>query len=264
MKKCYVLLLTTLVCSIIPSYTYAQILFGPKVGYQTSWIRYAPLYDGSDYTEGLMFSPQLGAIYGFSVSKALSFYSELYYTQRAKREATTDVTTLLRRHSAKYHFLEVPLMLRVERRLGKSKEAPFIYANAGPQVSLWLAGSGELQSLETFGSTNWRRTEYKVGFSNNQSQEGGIYAENANRLQFGLSAGSGVMIPMNKRGQILQLDFRYSYSSTFMGSDLDLEIADTGVEENFSFGHSFISASVAYAFYIDIWGLRKGKSVRRK
>lgn len=242
----------------------AQILFGPKVGYQTSWIRYAELYDGSDYTDGMIFSPQVGATYSFRLTKALSFYSELYYAQRGKKERTNDLTTLMRNHSASYHFLEVPLMIRVEHPLSKSKKSARAYVNLGPHVGLWMAGRGNLESLETFGSTNRRRSEYSIDFSGNEGQENILFAEDANRLHFGLNAGTGLMIPMNSKGQLLQIDFRYTYGSTFLGSDLDLEIGTTGVEENYSFGHSFAAVSVAYAFYLDIWGMRKGKSIRRR
>lgn len=242
----------------------AQILFGPKVGYQTSWIRYAELYDGADYTEGMMFSPQVGAIYSFRLTKALSFYSELYYARRGKQEKTMDATTLLRNHNATYHFLELPLMIRLEHPLTKSKKSPRAYVNLGPHVGFWMAGKGNLESLETYGSTNWIRTEYSVDFTDGSGQENILYAEDANRLHFGLNAGTGLMIPMNNKGQLLQIDFRYTYGSTFLGSDLDLDIGTTGVEENYSFGHSFASVSVAYAFYLDIWGMRKGKSIRRR
>lgn len=242
----------------------AQILFGPKVGYQASWIRYAQLYDGADYTEGLDLSPQFGAVYSFRLSKALSFYSELFYAQRGKREKTNDAVTLMRNHTATYHFMELPLMIRLEHPLSKGKKSsPRVYINVGPHIGFWLAGKGELESLETYGTISRVRTSYSINFSDG-GQENELYAEDANRLQFGLNAGTGLMIPMNKKGEILQIDFRYTHSSTFLGSDLDLEIGSTGVEENFSFGHSFASVSVAYAFYLDIWGLRKGKSVRRR
>jgi len=242
----------------------AQVLFGPKLGMQTSWIRYAQLYDGADYTEGMLFSPQIGGIYSFRLIKGVSFYSELYYAQRAKRERTTDIVTLMRSHTARYHFLELPLMLRVERPLSKRKRAPRAYINAGPHVGFWLAGSGKLESLETVGTTNTVRTEYSIIFSGERQGENTLFAEDANRLHFGLNAGAGLVIPMNKKGNLLQVDFRYTYGSTFMGSDLDLDIGSTDVEENYSFGHSFVSVSAAYAFYMDIWGLRKGKSIRRR
>jgi len=242
----------------------AQILFGPKLGYQASWIRYAQLYDGPQYAEGYQFSPQVGAVYSFSVAKNLSFYSELYYAQRGKQERTTDLTTLMRHHDVSYHFVEVPLMLRISKPLNSSKKAPSVYFNAGPHVALWLAGAGSLHSMETYGSENRVTTDYSVAFSSADGQEDVLYAEDANRLQFGLNIGTGLLIPVNNKGHKLQVDFRYTYGSTFMGSDLDLEIGNSAVEENLSFGHSMASVSVAYAFYVDIWGLRKGRSVRRK
>jgi hypothetical protein len=139
-----------------------------------------------------------------------------------------------------------------------------VYLNAGPHVAFWLAGAGTLHSIETYGSDNRLTTDYMVSFTAAEGQEGLLYAEDANRLQFGLNFGTGLLIPVNNKGHQLQVDFRYTYGTTFMGSDLDLEIANTAVEENLSFGHSMASVSVAYAFYVDVWGLRKGKSVRRK
>lgn len=242
----------------------AQILFGPKMGYQASSIRYAKLYDGPDYTQGYHFSPQLGAMYSFTVAKNLSFYSELYYAQRGKQERTAELTTLMRHHEPRYHFLELPMMLRIARPLRDTKKSPSVYLNAGPHVAYWLAGAGRLHSMETYGSDNRLTTDYSVSFSSAEGQDGVLYAEDANRLQFGLNIGTGLLIPMNNKGHKLQVDFRYTYGTTFMGSDLDLEIGNTAVEENLSFGHSMASVSVAYAFYVDVWGLRRGRSVRRK
>lgn len=245
-------------------YLQAQILFGPKVGYQASMLRYAKLYDGTDYTEGLGLSPQIGAVYSFKVSKGIAFYSELYYSQRSKSEKTTEVTTLMRNHQANYHFLDVPLMLRFTHPLSKGKKAPSAYINAGPHIAYWLAGQGKLESMESFGSSNRISTEYTIRFTDSEQQEATLFAEDANRLQFGLSAGTGLLIPVNDQGHLLQIDFRYTLGSTFMGSNLDLPIGTTGVEENFSFGYSVISASVAYTLYLDVWGMRKGKSTKRR
>ncbi len=257
------LVMLTLILAMKPRVE-AQILIGPKIGYQMSWIRYAKLYDGPEYAEGLSFSPQLGALYSFSVSKQLSFYSELYYSHKGKQERTADETTLMRMHRSRYHFLEVPMMLRVTHRFKDKKQSPSVYFNAGPHVAFWLFGTGRLQSMETFGSTNRLTTDYSIGFTPSDDQDDVLFAEDANRFQFGLNAGTGMIIPVNNQGHILQIDFRYMYSSSFMGSNLNQEIGNTAVEENFSFGHSMASVSVAYAFFVDVWGLRKGKSLRRR
>ncbi len=242
----------------------AQILFGPKLGYQASWTRYASIYDDTDYTDGMIMFPQIGALYGFNLSDKVSFYSELYYSQRGKNEKTNDLNTLLREHKARYHFLELPLLLRLTLPIGKDSKSPKVYINAGPHIAYWLAGKGELSSLETFGSTNIVKTAYTVKFKEVEGQENILYAEDANRLQFGLSTGSGIILPINRKGEILQFDLRYTWGSTFMGSNLDLPIGTSGVEENYTFGHSQVSASVAYAFYLDIFGMRRGKSTKRK
>lgn len=241
----------------------AQVLFGPKLGYQLSWTHYAKLYDGPIYAEGFNFSPQIGGIYSFNISDKIAFYSELYYARRDKTEKTNEETTLLRQHQVKNHMIEVPLMLRLSFPLKKKRNAPRFYVNAGPQAAFWLGGNGELSSLERFGGRNVIRTNYKVSFSPKEG-EATFYAEDANRLQFGLSAGSGLLIPLNRSGHQLQIDFRYTYGTTFLGSNLDLPIGQTEVEENLSYGHSIVGFSAAYAFYTDIWGMRKGKSIRRK
>lgn len=242
----------------------SQVLFGPKVGYQTNWIRYAKLFEGTDYTSGNAFAPQLGALYSFKLSDKISFYSELYYSQRGKKEKTNDLVTLKRRHEASYSFVEVPLMLRLAIPVTKDSRSPRVYLNAGPHVAFWLAGKGSLNSLETYGSTNLVDTDYKIVFSEPEAQEEVLFAEDANRLQFGLSAGTGVEVPVNRRGDIFQFDLRYTWGSTLMGSNLDVPVSTSGVEENFSFGHSQLSVSVAYAFYLDIWGMRRGKSIKRR
>lgn len=253
-----------MVFSVIAHSVSAQILFGPKIGYHASSTRYAKLYDGVDYTQGMMYAPQIGALYGFNLSSKVSFYSELYYSQRGKSEKTNDLTTLLRTHEAHYHFLELPMMLRLTFPFEKSTKSPKAYVNAGPHLSYWLAGQGKLTSLETYGSTELIQTEYSISFKEEETQENILFAEDANRLQFGLSIGSGVIIPVNKKGDIFQFDLRYTWGSTFMGNNLDLPIATSGVEENYSFGHSQISASIAYAFHLDILGMRRGKSTRRR
>ncbi|WPP51154.1 porin family protein [Catalinimonas niigatensis] len=252
------------VCMVMAQSASAQILFGPKVGYHASTTRYAKLYGGVDYTEDMTYAPQIGALYGFNLSSKVSFYSELYYSQRGKNEKTNDLITLLRSHEARYHFLELPLMLRLTFPFKKSAKSPKAYINAGPHIAYWLAGKGTLTSLETYGSTELVQTEYTIHFKEEETQENVLFAEDANRLQFGLNIGSGVVIPLNKKGDIFQFDLRYTWGSTFMGSNLNLPIATSGVEENYSFGHSQISVSIAYAFHLDILGMRRGKSTRRR
>jgi hypothetical protein len=241
----------------------AQILFGPKLGYQATSIRYATLYDGPDYSEGFRFSTQFGAIYQFAISPKLAFYSELFYARRDKSERTSDSNTLMRIHRQKNHMLEMPLMMRLIMPLKKSPRSPRFYVNAGPQVAYWLAGSSDLSHLENYGSSTVLRRDYDIVFSPAEDRNV-LYAEDANRLQFGLSAGGGLLIPINRKKHLLQIDLRYTYGTTFMGSDLALPFGQSGVEENLAFGHSIIGVSVAYGFYTNIWEMRKGKSIRRK
>ncbi|MEM6842147.1 MAG: outer membrane beta-barrel protein [Bacteroidota bacterium] len=239
----------------------AQILTGPILGGQATMAGYSSQYDGVDSRQDFSFNYLGGWSYAYSVSDYVSFYSELVYSRKGKVQRYSSSSTRIVNHRAHNNFLDAPVMLRVSIPMGRSKARWFI--NLGPQISYWLGGRGTVTAYEFFGSTNLIDIDYRVSFSESAPAEGILAVEGANRLQFGLAIGTGFRVPVNRKGQEVVINFRYVSGTTNLGGNESVEISTEGIDEYLGFKYNALQVSAVYAFPVDVFGLRRGKSSQK-
>ena len=239
----------------------AQILTGPVLGGQATVASYSTQYDGVDFRQDIAPNYLGGWSYSYAVNSSLAFHSELFYSRKGKVQHYNSISTRLVKHEAYSHFLDVPLMLRFSRPIGRSKVRWFI--NAGPQVSYWLGGRGDILAYEIFGSDQLIPLEYTISFSQDEPTDGVLAVEDVNRLQFGLAVGGGFGIPVNRQGHEIAINIRYVTGTTFMSGNESFPIGTTEIEEFLGFKYNVLQISTAYLIPIDIFGMRKGKSSRK-
>ena len=236
----------------------SQFLFGPLAGAQATQIKFGPLYDGENFDISPKLGFRAGSVLNYSMGDLISFHSELIYSQTGKKLTSTLDGNF--RHKGAYHFLETPLLLR----FNFNTQTPGVqwYVNLGPHIDYWLSGKGKITGSQPAGRGGTYDTKYTIKFQGDGVEEGVLFARDANRLQFGLDVGGGIILPMY--AQRLMLDVRLSYGTTFMGKGNNLVIGVTEFSENYEYTNSVLSISAAYLFELDIWNLKRGNSRRKK
>jgi len=222
----------------------AQIWVGPKVGLQLA--KAVPDQQERLYGEKYTSSYQPGYTFGldanYEVNRTFSLETGLLYSRKGK--IITQQESPYQKNIATYHHLDLPLLLRITFGRGYWQW----YLNAGANVSYWLAGKGSIQ-------TDGREKDYRIRFSPGNSQSGDIYLPNANRLQFGLDFGSGLIFKVG-RSERLSVDFKYTLGQT----DLSQSATSTNAQryfDRFRTTNHVISISTAYQFRIDTGPKRK-------
>lgn len=197
----------------------AQILIGPVVGPQVSWVSYDDKDSKSLYTNRR-------PIYGFHAGMGLSFRVHkrfflhtafLYSTKGKYLEGKEDA---LLRFKSNYRYIDVPMVYTVEflHKVGKTKQYKFFFG-IGPNVSYWLGGKGYLENTQ-LNELIVDRINYKIVFNKEEDS----YAENemnvvgANRLQLGLNLQTGfVFEPLGY--QKIMFTIRYEAGHSFLSPE---------------------------------------------
>lgn len=257
---------------------FGQYWFGPKVG--LNYIDH--VYQESGYESDTSFNVpknfnfQAGAAVSYSATGPYSVYGELLYERIGKKVTDAQTDGEMVRSNMVNHFISAPIMLRVT--LGS---LPFhYYVNGGPRLSYWLGGNGDIlipgsdefleeEFLDENGDP--LPLEYSVTFNDAKAQETDFsnkkaFVSKPNRLQFGLTAGAGIILDVLGADRV-QLDFRYTWVHSNMA--LNTEEDDTffngeDYRENFEYYHNIATVSVAYLFGYNSDLRRKGKSTSKK
>ncbi len=263
----------------------SQYWFGPKVGinYIDHVYQESTYESDTTFTVPRNFNFQAGLAISYSAEGIYSVYGELLYERIGKvvKDSETDGEQI--RAEMTNHFISAPVMLRVT--LGR---LPFhYYVNGGPRLSYWLGGNG---NQKTPGSAEFLEEEfldadgnplpldYKVTFDNSKAQTTDFsnkkaFVSQPNRLQFGLTAGGGIILDVFDHNR-LQIDFRYTWVHSNMGlnsedDDSFFEYEDSATNdnpsrENFEYYHNIATVGIAYMFGYNSNLRRKGKSTNKK
>ena len=236
--------------------TKAQVLIGPKIGYNYSTMLSDSKEYNSDYTIIGVQGFNIGGIVNYIASRHWSLHSEFFYSQKGRiieRRSDNDWV----KNISRFHYLDIPVLFRCSFDLGEQR----IYVNAGPLFSFWLGGSGMLSSIEL----NNQGIDYKYDFTKTDNPksilEGVMAVPNANIFQIGIDAGFGFEFEVFKEN-LVQLDFRYSYGNTNIGQVKDNTILGLDkYKENFGGTNQVISISTSFFFFLDVKkALRQGKT----
>lgn len=236
----------------------AQFLIGPKVGFQLSKVAYEDEVYKEEHTT--LFKPgfNAGVVLNYKVNATFSLHTELFYSRKGKVEKKEMYGV---KNVAAYHYLDLPLMLRVSYHRKIKKQNVEFYGNVGPSFCYWLGGKGTLTANELVEYTGSDKMKYKIKFEEGDSYGETLYLTGANRLQTELNLGGGVVVDMAK-GQKLMVDFRYGFGlgNTFLGTKNGGNYGLMQYTDNFEGVNHVISLSVAYLFEFNLQAmLKKGK-----
>jgi hypothetical protein len=136
------------------------------------------------------------------------------------------------------------------------------YFVAGPNISYWLGGKGKFANTQYI-MNGGEEFSYQIGFDERDANEGKLYIQSPNRLQFGLDIGTGVMWPIS-RSQKIMVELKYGYGHTNMGQANSSALGSRHYSDNMEASSHVISLSGAYLFDFNLRGWRKGKSTIKK
>jgi hypothetical protein len=223
---------------------------GPKAGLQLSRTTYEDREFHSRYSRIPSLAYQVGVVMNLKVSDLLSLQSELFY-EETRKHIESKLADDWQKET--YQYLSLPALLRFSFPLGFSE----IYVNAGPKISYWLTGKGEVSHSEVF-EFELETLQYDMIFQGNES-DFRYFIDQPNRFQLGLDFGIGALFPVGT--QFIVVDVRYTATHTNMvKSDVNY-IPLSFYEENLLHRQQLLSLSLAYIFDLDLREIKKkGKS----
>lgn len=252
MKRIYLIFLILLTSKL----AVAQIMVGPKVGFQMATTSFESNLDYSDSVNSA-FKPgfNLGTVLNLEVTKIFSLQFEFNYSLQGR--VVKGVFDENLRHKSNHHYLNLPAMLRYS---WKGKKAKY-FVNAGPSLSYWLGGSGKISS-SSLTADDINSMKYRISFGESRDEGGRIFIQEANRLQIGIDFGTGVQLPV-KRGQSIMLEARYSLGHSYLGKSNSVQNYIGDYSDNLETSNSVINLSAAYVFNRQLKGWKRGKSASR-
>jgi hypothetical protein len=196
----------------------AQILIGPVVGPQVSWVSYDDKDSKALYSRKPVYGFHAGLGLSFRVHKRFFLHTAFLYSTKGKTlEGKEDK---LLRFKANYRYIDVPMVYTVEflHKVGKTKQYKFFFG-IGPNVSYWLGGKGYLENTQ-LSEMLVDRIDYKMVFDRDEND----YADNemnvtgANRLQLGLNIATGFAFePLGY--QKIMVTLRYEAGHSFLSPE---------------------------------------------
>ena len=214
LKNCLTGLLL-LVCFITAS---AQIIrTGIKAGPQLSWVT----VDDPAFKSVAEVHPiagfHVGGVVQFKVMDRYFLNTELIYSQKGK-----NVTGKIDPHlndKVIYRHVDLPILFAMHFK-GKLSEARKFkwYLNAGPNISYWLGGRGTINAGDLI-ENSVPSLDYKIKFGTRPDHNNAdiLYIKDANRLQFGMNIGGGILLEPAPKQKVM-IDFRYEIGHTRIGT----------------------------------------------
>lgn len=252
-----------LACNVAES----QILTGPKIGFSYTTMH----FDARQYTKDydIIWRPGFtgGWVFNYSVSNSTvwSFHGELFYSTKGRTIQKRGIDYV--KNKSTFHNIDMPAMFRGTFNMGSLRW----YVNAGPALSYWLGGNGQIASAELdegrVGVVNYRYDFTKYDAPRPEERDypianGIIEVPNANRLQVGLNFGFGFEFPVLE-SQIVQLDFRYNMGHTNIGEKEDNYFGLFDYEEDFEGSNRNVEVSLAFLLDYDTQLRKKGRSTSK-
>jgi len=234
----------------------AQIFIGAKAGARVSWLKYED-FAKEDFEKKPFFGYSAGFTTAFKVQKRFLLQLDILYTQKGKKIDGISGPPL--QNYAKYHYLNTPVVYKLDFYGAIGDRSFKWYLGAGPNVNFWLAGNGQLKSIE-LQEENIEQLDYSIIFDSKPASPefGGLYFEEANRVQVGLILSAGLVFEP-AAGRSIMVDFRYEWGHSYMAREEGRFTNVSAYKDNLRARNQAFQISVAYLFDI----INKGKKEKK-
>jgi hypothetical protein len=234
----------------------AQIFIGAKSGVRTSWLNYDE-FAREDFKRKPFIGYSAGITASFKAQKRFLLQVDVMYTQNGKRLEGVSETEF--RNNARYHYINTPIVYKLDFKEVIGKKSFKWYLGVGPNVNFWLGGNGKLRSVELL-EENIEELNYDIIFEELPANPefGGLYVPEANRVQVGLILSTGMVLEP-AAGRSLIIDFRYEWGHSFLAREEARFTNVIAYNDNLRATNQAFQLSVAYVFDIT----NKGKKERK-
>lgn len=237
----------------------AQILIGPTVGPNFSWVT----FDDKELKDIYDISPITGFHAGmnlsFRVQKRFFLHTSFIYSTKGKiLKAEEDP---LFRNEVRYKYIELPILYTMEFKgnLGGNRQYKW-YFGAGPNISYWLGGRGKFSSSD-LSEVGIGELDYKVVYGKDFYEVGPeeMSVEDPNRIQLGLTIGTGFVFEPGGT-QRFMLMFRYELGHSFLSRTTDGVFEPVLYTDEMRVRNQGFRISASYLIDLKTEQRKKGKS----
>lgn len=262
LKKC----LTGLLLFACVGSASAQIIrAGIKAGPQLSWVA----MDDPAFKSVAEVHPivgfNVGGVVQFKVMDRYFLNTELIYSQKGKT-VTGKIDPNLK-DKVVYHHIDVPILfaMHFKGKVSDSRQFKW-YINAGPNISYWLGGHGTINAGDLI-ENRVPPLDYKIKFGTRPDYNNPdiLYIKDANRLQFGMNVGGGILLEPAPKQKVM-IDFRYEIGHTRIGTPTSSDfIIPSDYQDSLKGRNKGIRLSVVYMFEFNSskQAMNKGKSTKK-
>lgn len=256
--------LSLFVFLIISSSVKAQVLVGPIVGPQVSWVSFNDKDNARRFKQKPVIGFHAGANLSFRVQKRFFLHTSLLYSEKGKLLDMKDDATF--QNKAKYRYIEMPLAYTVEfiTKTGTNKQFKW-YLGLGPNISYLLSGKGSLRSSE-LDEILISPINYKMAFGKDKEEveNNEMAVREPNRLQLGLNLSSGLVFEPTGVGKFM-LTLRYEFGHSFFSRDgQGILTQSSDYVDDLKVRNQGFRFSVAYLIDLKTDQKKRGKSTIRK
>lgn len=238
----------------------AQFWFGPKIGIQFS----KNAYQDKDYSKEYEIAESLTWHAGFAMQyttdRKFAVHTELIYLQLKNSITNLSIDPELLSEST-HSLISAPLLGRYTLFYAGSFST---YIMAGPRLSYWVGGSGNLFTQEGLDADGLDGGPYDVGFSPSPGGigDGILSVSKPNRLQYGLDLGIGSVMDLAS-GQRVSFELRYSKGHSHMALSQERLLEGASYSENYQYATNQLMASIGFLFGYNPADKRRGSSTNK-
>jgi hypothetical protein len=244
------------------SYCEAQVYVGPMAGGQVSWTK----FDNKELYDSYGVKPVVGYHAGANISLKVRnrFFlhtSILYSTKGRKIDGRQD---RMLTNKARYDFIDVPIIYAVDfRGTFRGRKEFKYYFGAGPGVSYWLGGKGELYNSDLDENADYasRDLEYSIAFKGENAEiaPDEMVVSEPNRVQLSLNVATGLVFEPAANQRILVM-LRYELGHSFLSRGSNGIFAPTYYEDVLQARNKGVRLSASYMIDLQVEKRKRGKS----
>jgi hypothetical protein len=211
-------------CALSTLDSFGQILIGPVLGGQATFVKYDNKANYDLYKTRPYLGFHAGASISFRVRKSFFLQTSILYSQKGK--TMNGKQDQMFTNSSRYRYIDMPILYNKEYKF-KFRDNHYykVQFGVGPLISYWLGGNGTLKTSELnengINPPNYD-LRYHITFGKDPEDvvKGEMNIQNPNRIQLGMNFSAGLILEP-------------------LGSDQ--YVHKFAITANYSFGHSFLS-----------------------
>jgi len=238
----------------------AQVLIGPVVGPQVSWVAFDDKDEARKYKQKPVYGFHAGAGISFRVQKRFFLNAAMLYSLKGKHLTIKGDDSF--DHNVRYRYIEMPISYTAEfvTKTGTSKQFKW-YLGLGPNVSYLLNAKGTLKTASLDEILVHQVNYHFVYDKEGQIADNEMNIKEPNRLQLGLNLTAGLAFePLGLNKIMITMRYEFGHSFFTRGTEKGRLNQDSDYADDFRVRNQGFRLSAAYFIDLKTDQRKKGKS----